>query len=89
MAFFSAGFGVSFGCWEETTEGEGEGVWACCFCSSFAGAGFEAAGAAAGIADLSSLYSIKSAPTSSLLDSWTNNFVITPAPSDLISTYFY
>jgi hypothetical protein len=44
--------------------------------------------AAAAAAAASSSYSIKSAPTSILSLSPTNNFLITPAPSDLISTYY-
>ena len=78
----AAAFSVSFGAWACTGAAAGTGV--SCFVSCLAWAGLEGAAAAA---DASSSYSIKSAPTSSCSCSPANNFLITPAPSDLISTY--
>ena len=78
----AAAFSVSFGAWACTGAAAGTGV--SCFVSCLAWAGLEGAAAAA---DASSSYWIKSAPTSSCSCSPANNFLITPAPSDLISTY--
>ena len=84
-AFFSATAAFGVGCW--ACAGAAAGVGVSCFfsCLGSSWAGLEVAAAA--IKDLSSSYSIKSAPTSHLSDSATNNFFITPAHSDLISTY--
>ena len=82
-AFFSGA--AAFGGWACT--GAAAGIGVSCFFSCLASSWTGLEGAAAAAADASSSYSIKSAPTSSLSDSSTNNFLITPAPSDLISTY--
>lgn len=88
---FSAGFGVSLWAFVSTAAGvtgaAGVGTSFFCSCLGSSLAGFVEV--EVDIADLSSSYSIKSAPTSILLDSWTNNFFIIPAPSDLISTLYY
>ena len=80
----AAAFSVSFGAWACTGAAAGTGVSCFVSCLASAWAGLEGAAAAA---DASSSYSIKSAPTSSCSCSPANNFLITPAPSDLISTY--